>query len=119
MLEFSGRLESVRRNDRRPAARSVIEAGEVVVLLGRVAAAKRRFCGWSPGSCRRQAGRSSSNRFRLNSQTIGAVRRKLGYVIQEGGLFPHLTGLENVTLMPGTKAGPGKRSSERLVSWSR
>jgi osmoprotectant transport system ATP-binding protein len=27
------------------------------------------------------------------------VRRKVGYVIQDGGLFPHLTARENVTLM--------------------
>lgn len=28
-----------------------------------------------------------------------AIRRKIGYVIQDGGLFPHLTARENVTLM--------------------
>ena len=27
------------------------------------------------------------------------IRKHLGYVIQDGGLFPHLTALENVTLM--------------------
>src|SRR5207248_10211582 len=27
---------------------------------------------------------------------LAAVRLRLGYVIQEGGLFPHLTGLGNV-----------------------
>jgi osmoprotectant transport system ATP-binding protein len=30
---------------------------------------------------------------------LGAVRLRIGYVIQEGGIFPHLTGLGNVTLM--------------------
>jgi len=30
---------------------------------------------------------------------LGTVRLRIGYVIQEGGLFPHLTGLGNVTLM--------------------
>jgi len=30
--------------------------------------------------------------------TIGPLRRRLGYVIQEGGLFPHLTAGANVTL---------------------
>jgi osmoprotectant transport system ATP-binding protein len=30
---------------------------------------------------------------------LGAMRRRMGYVIQDGGLFPHLTGLANVTLM--------------------
>jgi len=31
--------------------------------------------------------------------TVIAVRRRAGYVIQEGGLFPHLTALRNVTLL--------------------
>jgi osmoprotectant transport system ATP-binding protein len=36
-----------------------------------------------------------------------SLRREMGYVIQEGGLFPHLTARENVTLMA------------RYVGWSR
>src|SRR5712664_1570798 len=34
----------------------------------------------------------------LAPRTIGPLRRRLGYVIQEGGLFPHLTAGANVTL---------------------
>src|SRR5262249_27587610 len=30
--------------------------------------------------------------------TLRAARRRIGYVIQEGGLFPHLTATENVAL---------------------
>src|SRR3954465_13847483 len=30
---------------------------------------------------------------------LGAIRLRIGYVIQEGGLFPNLTGWGNVTLM--------------------
>ena len=32
--------------------------------------------------------------------TLASVRRKLGYVVQEGGLFPHLTAKENAMLVP-------------------
>jgi len=40
----------------------------------------------------------------IDGQTVGdsnvqEIRRKVGYVIQDGGLFPHLTARENVTLM--------------------
>jgi len=35
----------------------------------------------------------------LEPQRIAAVRRRVGYVIQQGGLFPHLTARENITLM--------------------
>ena len=36
---------------------------------------------------------------KLRSDRIDIVRRKIGYVIQEGGLFPHLTARGNVLLM--------------------
>ncbi len=35
----------------------------------------------------------------ITSDTIDALRRRIGYVIQEGGLFPHLTARANVLLM--------------------
>ena len=35
----------------------------------------------------------------VTPESCQAVRRKVGYVIQDGGLFPHLTARENVTLM--------------------
>ena len=34
----------------------------------------------------------------VSAGTVGALRRRLGYVIQEGGLFPHLTAADNVAL---------------------
>ena len=36
---------------------------------------------------------------RLTPATARALRRRMGYVIQEGGLFPHLTGRANAALM--------------------
>jgi osmoprotectant transport system ATP-binding protein len=35
----------------------------------------------------------------LNAQTKRTIRQNLGYVIQDGGLFPHLTLLENIELV--------------------
>ncbi len=39
------------------------------------------------------------------------LRRKIGYVLQEGGLFPHLTVAENVALLPSIEgwAAPTRR----------
>lgn len=34
----------------------------------------------------------------VNERTINLLRRKIGYVIQDGGLFPHLTAKDNVSL---------------------
>jgi osmoprotectant transport system ATP-binding protein len=35
----------------------------------------------------------------LNSSNVSSLRKKIGYVIQDGGLFPHLTAHENVSVM--------------------
>lgn len=36
----------------------------------------------------------------VSSKTVLQVRRQMGYVIQDGGLFPHLTARQNVLLLP-------------------
>ncbi len=41
--------------------------------------------------------------------TARAVRRRVGYVIQDGGLFPHLTAEENVTLVARLGDAPEPR----------
>ena len=79
------------------------------------AAARRRFCGWWPDWFRPPAGQITVDSLPLNNQTISAVRRKLGYVIQEGGLFPHLTAVENVTLMARHEGWSRNRIDERLA----
>ena len=36
----------------------------------------------------------------LESNTLDKVRQRIGYMIQEGGLFPHLNVAENVSIVP-------------------
>ncbi|ADO75028.1 ATP-binding cassette domain-containing protein [Stigmatella aurantiaca] len=43
-----------------------------------------------------------------------AVRRRLGYALQGGGLFPHLTAEKNVTLVAQHLKWPARRVRERL-----
>ena len=35
----------------------------------------------------------------MDERAVNVMRRRMGYVIQDGGLFPHLTARRNVTLM--------------------
>ena len=42
------------------------------------------------------------------------VRRRIGYVIQEGGLFPHLTARSNVLLLSRHLGRPASKMEERL-----
>ena|ERR1051326_4044658 len=43
------------------------------------------------------------------------LRRRIGYVIQEVGLFPHLTIQENVALVPGLENWPANRITSRYA----
>jgi osmoprotectant transport system ATP-binding protein len=43
------------------------------------------------------------------------LRRRMGYVIQDGGLFPHLTGAQNVALVAQTLGWERERLQARLT----
>lgn len=70
----------------------------VNVLLGPSGSGKSTLLRMITGLSRPSAGEVLLWGQPLTSQTIGPLRRRMGYVIQEGGLFPHLTAGANVTL---------------------
>ena len=51
----------------------------------------------------------------LNENNIRNLRQRFGYVIQEGGLFPHLTARGNVTLMAHYVGWAKERVENRLL----
>ncbi|HTP52384.1 MAG TPA: ATP-binding cassette domain-containing protein [Anaeromyxobacteraceae bacterium] len=55
-----------------------------------------------------------SVRGRVVRRSDAALRRKMGYVLQGGGLFPHLRAAENVTLVARTLRLPAERIALRL-----
>ena len=50
----------------------------------------------------------------VTETTAQEVRRRVGYVIQEGGLFPHLTARANVLLLSRHLGRPASKMEERL-----
>ncbi|MEX2112765.1 MAG: ATP-binding cassette domain-containing protein, partial [Pirellulales bacterium] len=92
-----------------------IAAGEVVVLLGPSGCGKTTILRMAAGLVTPSSGNITVDALPLDARHIGQVRRKLGYVIQEGGLFPHLTAAENVTLAPRHEGWPRPRIVERLA----
>src|SRR6059036_2038413 len=70
----------------------------VNVLLGPSGSGKSTLLRLLTGLSRPSAGEVLLWGQVLAPRTIGPLRRRLGYVIQEGGLFPHLTADANVTL---------------------
>jgi osmoprotectant transport system ATP-binding protein len=51
----------------------------------------------------------------VTPQNALELRHKMGYVIQEGGLFPHLTAYQNVALMASYLAWPAERIDKRVT----
>jgi osmoprotectant transport system ATP-binding protein len=49
----------------------------------------------------------------VQSQPVTALRRRIGYVIQQVGLFPHLTIGRNVAVVPGLEGWPKERQLTR------
>ena len=52
---------------------------------------------------------------RVTPESVQQVRRGLGYVIQDGGLFPHLTARENTVLAAREFGWEATRIQERLM----
>src|SRR2546426_9244194 len=86
----------------------------VNVLLGPSGSGKSTLLRLLTGLSRPSAGEVRLWGQALASRTIGPLRRRLGYVIQEGGLFPHLTAGANVTLAARDFGWDGRRVGNRL-----
>ena len=76
-----------------------VAAGERVALIGPSGCGKSTLLRMILGLVLPDAGIVRVGETEVNEQTSRAVRRRVGYVIQDGGLFPHLTAEENVTLV--------------------
>ena len=60
---------------------------------------------------------SGSVRFQgeeITPENLLSVRRRIGYVIQSGGLFPHMTARQNVTIVADFLSWPGAQVNSRI-----
>jgi osmoprotectant transport system ATP-binding protein len=76
-----------------------IERGKTTVLIGPSGCGKSTLLRLIIRLIEPDSGSIEFNSERITSDTINTLRRRIGYVIQEGGLFPHLTARANVLLM--------------------
>lgn len=76
-----------------------IGSGEVTALIGPSGCGKSTILRLIVGLIQPDAGEVKIDGQAMSEATSQDLRRKLGYVIQDGGLFPHLTARQNVALM--------------------
>jgi osmoprotectant transport system ATP-binding protein len=75
------------------------ESGETTALIGPSGCGKSTLLRLIVGLIQPDAGDVRIDGERLDAHNMQAMRHRTGYVIQEGGLFPHLTARANTTLL--------------------
>ena len=90
-----------------------IAAGESVALIGRSGAGKSTVLKLINRLLLPQAGTVVVEGRDTRDWDPIALRRRTGYVLQEIGLFPHLTVEENVALVPRLEGWPSERRRAR------
>jgi osmoprotectant transport system ATP-binding protein len=73
--------------------------GEITVLIGPSGCGKSTLLRLMIGLIEPDEGEVRFDGTRLSPENITQMRRKIGYVIQDGGLFPHLSAADNVGLL--------------------
>lgn len=91
-----------------------VERGETVVLLGESGCGKTTTLKMVNRLFEPSAGEVRVEGKATRDWDPIALRRRIGYVIQEGGLFPHFTIARNVGLVPALAGWEPKRIDERV-----
>jgi osmoprotectant transport system ATP-binding protein len=74
--------------------------GKTTVLIGPSGCGKSTLLRLIVGLLKQDSGTITVDNELLSNSNLSSIRKRMGYVIQDGGLFPHLTGGENLSLMP-------------------
>jgi osmoprotectant transport system ATP-binding protein len=92
-----------------------VETGETLVLLGRSGSGKTTALRLINGMILPSAGEVFVEGKPTTQWDLVRLRRGNGYVIQEGGLFPHFTVARNTGLVPGLEGWPEDKVAARVA----
>ncbi len=99
MLELKGASKTYGAAEALKPTSLVFDRGRTTVLIGPSGCGKSTLLRLLIGLSRPDQGTIRLDGTPVEVTTLAAVRRRMGYVIQDGGLFPHLTARDNVTVM--------------------
>ena len=91
-----------------------IEQGQTTVLIGPSGCGKSTLLRLLIGLIEPDTGEIDFSGQAITPASVTGLRRRIGYVIQEGGLFPHLTARGNVELMARHLRRPAPELQARL-----
>lgn len=88
-----------------------IEKGQLVVLIGASGCGKTTTLKMINRLIKPTTGKVLINNKDISREDVIELRRNIGYVIQQTGLFPHMTIQENIEIIPRVQ----KKSSEEIT----
>lgn len=100
----------------RPAVKDctfTVETGQFVVILGPSGCGKTTLLKMVNRLYEPTSGQISIHGQPIRQQKVTALRRQIGYVIQQSGLFPHMTVAQNVGVVPKLLGWSGVRMQSR------
>lgn len=100
-----------------PAVRDVsftVPAGRFVVFLGPSGCGKTTLLKMTNRLIEPSSGTITLDGVDIRTQEVTQLRRRMGYVIQQVGLFPHLTAGRNVAVVPELLKWPAERVRARV-----
>ena len=118
MLEFRQVSLEVRRQPVLEQVSFTAREGEMVVLIGPSGCGKSTFLRMVNRLEEPTAGQVLLDGRDIRREDPVSLRRRIGYVTQRPGLFPHLTVEENLALLPcleGLPPGERQNRAARLV----
>lgn len=106
-------------NESRPAVDHIslqVEAGNLVVLLGPSGCGKTTLLKMINRLYEPTSGRILVEGINIEDIPTTELRRRIGYVIQQVGLFPHMTIAQNIAVVPELLGWDRRRIEERIDS---
>lgn len=91
-----------------------VDQNEILALIGLSGSGKTTALKIMCGLHLPDRGDVLINQVPLTENNLPLVRRNLGYVIQDGGLFPHLTARDNIVLV-GLEAGKSQSEIQQKI----
>ena len=92
-----------------------VTSGELLVVIGRSGSGKTTLLRCVSGLVQPDSGKVFVEDRRAGDGDVVAFRRRIGYVIQSGGLFPHMTVAQNVTIVGRATGDAPKQRATRAA----
>jgi len=91
-----------------------VQRGETLILLGRSGSGKTTTLKLVNRLLTPSGGEVRVNGVRTAESDVIRLRRSIGYVIQDVGLFPHFTVERNIGIVPRIEGWPAERIHRRI-----